>query len=742
MPFNQNAALQHKKLLHGGHPAIFQAYPDKGTRANTKTIYGPLDKNRMQQLADVVHGGSALSIAVNTFRDGRRTKENAARINAFLVDLDGSATLEDIKQWPIQPHLITETSPGHYHALWRISGCPISAFTSIQKLLAKKLGGDPNVCDVARTMRLAGTVNRKNGRTHQVRIVFIKAGDDTKPIKFEDFVRAFGFTKKKSSTPKSQPGVTMQADLAEVQNALDKLPADERHVWLRIGMALHSTYPGDQGKRLWDQWSQKARDHFDQKDQDRTWANFKPGGGVTKGTLFYMANMAGARSGNVAIPSTESELAKLFVETYKGEVAFDHQSSTWWVFDSAWRKGTHLAMRRCKSMVESVMTAVRECHPDPQNGLLKAVRRHMTTPGLTNILRHATLEGAIDISSTSFDCKPQLLGVPNGVVELETGAYRNARSEDLITLRCRAEHDPKAQCVAFKKFIDDITSGDQELASYLQRALGYSLFGHTREQVFFMIMGPGANGKGVLLRTIAKVLGNYATTVAPNLLQRAYSSNPNGPSPAIMALRSARLYLCSEFDGQKRFDEAFVKQLSGSDPLTGRSNFGEQETFEPTGKLWLSLNFEPEIAYDNEAMWRRLRAIPLLRRFTGKNRDNDLESKLANELPGVLNWLIEGAQLYAEKGLVYCAQVDDATRKLRERSDTVRSWYSRCCAKREAGEIQGANDVYKSYVAYTRNGNRSPLPMPKFNARLQKLGAQHVRRSISNGWKGFVLLEN
>ena len=61
------------------------------------------------------------------------------------------------------------------------------------------------------------------------------------------------------------------------------------------------------------------------------------------------------------------------------------------------------------------------------------------------------------------------------------------------------------------KFIESITEGDNEFAHYIQRALGYSVFGHTREQVFFLIIGLGANGKGVLLRVLNQVLGDYGS---------------------------------------------------------------------------------------------------------------------------------------------------------------------------------------------------------------------------------------
>lgn len=732
-------AMTHKRLLHGDAPAIFQLFAEKGTSATARGLCGTL-KQHVREIDQHVRSGGAVGIAVNTFRNRNRSSVNLDRINGFLLDCDGGVTLEDIENFAIPPHLVTETSPGHFHVLWRIAGCPAKAFRAIQKILATKLGGDPNVCDVARTMRLAGTVNRKNGLEHRVRIVSIKKGDDAKPIEFKAFVRAFGIKPKpRAVLPRpAAAAASVAADLADIRTALETIPPDDRQVWLRVGMALHSIDPGSVGKDLWDKWSRKAGAVFDQKDQDRAWHGFRPNRGITKGTLFYLATNY-ATTKKAEIPTTESDFAKLFVATYPDEVAYDHTASAWWVWDDIWKKAPHLAMRRCKAMVEATVETTRSCSPAARNDLLKIVQRHLTTSSLSNILRQAAIDEAIEIATSKFDSNPELLGVQNGVVELATGTHRLGRPEDFVTLQCGTSHDPAAKCPEFRKFIASITEEDAQFAEIIQRALGYSAFGHTKEQVFFMILGPGANGKGVLLRTIIKALGDYAKTVAPNLLQSAYASNPNAPSPAVMTLKGSRLYACTEFDGKKRFDDAFIKQISGSDALTARSNFGEQETFTPVGKLWLSLNSDPEIAYDNAAMWRRLRVIPLMRSFTGSERDNDLDSKLATELPGILNWLIEGACMYHQDGLGDCKKVHEATSKLRERSDTVRTWFRHCCTKRDGAAIQGANDVYRNYVTYTRSSNRTPLPMPKFNARLVTLGCRHVRRSTFNGWTGFVL---
>ncbi|WP_175772001.1 phage/plasmid primase, P4 family [Paraburkholderia phenazinium] len=738
MSINKKQMMQHKQLLHGSRPTIFQVFPEKGSPLKPKVFSGTM-KECGPKIEAAVQEGLAVAIALNEFRDGVRKTESIERVVAFFVDLDGGVTVDQINKLPKKPHILTETSPRHYHAAWLVSGCPIHQYRHVQMFLARKLGGDSSVTDLTRTMRLAGTINRKNGQHHRVKIVWIAQGGAATPIEFSEFLRAFGMRPKRKPTPQNQARVEDVHGLEDVRAALEKIPAEQRSVWLNVGMALHSLMPNAKGKAIWDEWSEMAADKFDQQTQDRTWRNFKATGGVTKGTLFYYANQFSTGTTQVDMQTTESDLAKRFVATCKGEVAYDHHTSTWWVFDCVWKKSHHLALRRCKAMLESMMDTVRSGQTEKPGGLMSAIQRQSTTAALTAILRHAALDSALEISASGFDANPDLLGVANGVVELNSGMHRAARPDDLITLQCGVAYDPLAKCSVFLAFIDSIAEGDKAFAQHIQRAMGYSVFGHTREQVFFMITGPGANGKGVLLRTINKVLGDYGKTVAPNLLRSAYASNPNSPSPAVMALKGARLYACTEFDGKKSFDEAFIKQLSGSDVLTGRSNFGEQETFTPVGKLWLSLNSDPEIAHDNAAMWRRVCVIPLLRRFSGKDCDPELEVKLANELPGILTWLITGARQYHEHGLGVCRKVTNAKAELRLRSDTVRSWFMSCCAKRNAAAIQGASDVFNSYKAHTRNNGRTPLTIGKFNERLEKLGYEHVRRSAFNGWKGFIL---
>ena len=49
---------------------------------------------------------------------------------------------------------------------------------------------------------------------------------------------------------------------------------------------------------------------------------------------------------------------------------------------------------------------------------------------------------------------------------------------------------------------------------FLQRVLGYSLTGSTKEQALFFGYGTGANGKSVLIDTVANIMADYHSTAA------------------------------------------------------------------------------------------------------------------------------------------------------------------------------------------------------------------------------------
>jgi putative DNA primase/helicase len=105
-----------------------------------------------------------------------------------------------------------------------------------------------------------------------------------------------------------------------------------------------------------------------------------------------------------------------------------------------------------------------------------------------------------------WDADPWLLNTPKGTFDLRTGKIHEHRRTDHISKITAV--GPGAECPTWLRFLDRVTGGNSELQSFLQRMVGYSLTGSTREHALFFLYGTGANGKSVFLSTISGLLGD------------------------------------------------------------------------------------------------------------------------------------------------------------------------------------------------------------------------------------------
>lgn len=155
--------LTAERFLQALDPAgqfTFQTFDDtpRNDTYLARVFQGTFGEHR-DELARLNSAGAGVFITPNK-TDGRgRKTENITGVRAVFLDLDGTPLPEE---WPIEPHLIIESSPERFHAYWLLDpGFPLDRFEGVQKALAARFNGDPAVCDLPRVMRLPGFVHRK-----------------------------------------------------------------------------------------------------------------------------------------------------------------------------------------------------------------------------------------------------------------------------------------------------------------------------------------------------------------------------------------------------------------------------------------------------------------------------------------------------------------------------------------------------------------------------------------------------
>jgi putative DNA primase/helicase len=128
------------------------------------------------------------------------------------------------------------------------------------------------------------------------------------------------------------------------------------------------------------------------------------------------------------------------------------------------------------------------------------------------MLRIARSIRSLATRTEQYDQDPFLLTVANGTIDLRTGELRPPRAEDLITRATDVPFNADAEAPRWIRFLAEIFAGDTDLISFIQRGVGYSLTGDTREQCFFVLCGGGANGKSTFVETVCKVVGEHSET--------------------------------------------------------------------------------------------------------------------------------------------------------------------------------------------------------------------------------------
>lgn len=418
-------------------------------------------------------------------------------------------------------------------------------------------------------------------------------------------------------------------------------------------------------------------------------------------------------------PKTVDELSRRFTKSLKGTLKFAPSTNTWYSYRRhKWAKsrGIHLAKKQLNKFMLQ------------RSDLEWKMAMSKLRPHMRQVIELLELDDDLEVDEADFDKNPWLLGVKNGVIDLRTGEFRDGRPTDMVTRQAGVDFEPTAECPTFRQFLADFTSHQADLRKAIRRVFGYLLTGDTSQQKFFLMVGPPGTGKGVLTRALMGLLGEYAVSIAPALLFSNQSVDPNKSSEAVMRLKGARMYLCSELK-PKPFEEVFLKMLTGGDNLTARKNYGEQTEFKPVGKLVVSTNYDPQVAYDNKAIHRRLCVIPCPAKVP--EVDQSIEDAIAAELPGILNYILPSARLYIKsRKLRKCDAVDDATAAFINRADSAAAWLAACCLKTKGyGRPIGAQEAHKSYLKFMKDLGRAHLGMPAFKKAMERLGYPQVNRS-------------
>lgn len=355
----------------------------------------------------------------------------------------------------------------------------------------------------------------------------------------------------------------------------------------------------------------------------------------------------------------------------------------------------------------------------------KFCKKERSLQAHTNMLKGA--RHLLPVQHSEWDKEAMLLNTPSGYVDLTNGILHDHEVLKMFTQETGVEYSENYDCPTWLAFLDQIFQSDKSLIHYVQKAVGYSLTGSTTEQVMFVLVGNGRNGKSVLMNVVVYIAGGYAKIMNASSIIRRYGAQ--GANSDIARLEGARVVVSSETNEGDRLDESLVKQMTGGDAIVARYQYGKEFEFKPKFKLWMATNHKPTIFGTDDGIWRRMVVIPFKYKIPDDKVDKHLEDKLKAEAIGILNWAIEGAMMWQREGLEEPLAIKQANKEYREEMDVIQSFINDRCVV-EDGKLVKASELFKEYKDWAQETNNYEMNSRKFG---QEIGKRFDKKRLNSG---------
>lgn len=454
-------------------------------------------------------------------------------------------------------------------------------------------------------------------------------------------------------------------------------------------------------------------------------------------------------------PMSEKAVAHRFFEAYANRLVFAGETQRWYGWNGrVWQHDTtdkrvHAHLHQFISAECDRFKASTAAQEMSQKELASTLHRLRGRKYQEYIARF--LPELFNVSVENFDVFPHLLNTPSGCIDLRTGEAVKLHSGMIVTRMTRTPLAPAgAPAPQFARFLEQVTQGDRDLQAYLQRAIGYTLYGELPEHVLFYLYGPGGNGKSVFLDVLSHLLGNYSTVADRRVfLQQRFQDH----STTRASLAGFRFITVPEVNEDSTWNDALVKEWSAGNWVKARFMRQDEFQFKPEGTLWFSGNSKPRLHKVDPAIERRMRMIEF--RFRPDTPDLGLKDRLIEqEGPAILRWAVEGCLQWRSQGLGSCRHVESATRDYLSEFDPVRSWVNaRCLLEADtdhplvrdalaAGRhfVASTSDLYEDYARWCKQEMRDSLSQRVFVQQLKDLPrVKSARAKDERRLRGIIL---
>lgn len=262
------------------------------------------------------------------------------------------------------------------------------------------------------------------------------------------------------------------------------------------------------------------------------------------------------------------------------------------------------------------------------------------------------------------------------------------------------------------EFLGSVWPDDPASISLLQEWIGYIVTGRTDQQKILLLIGPTRSGKGTIARMIRNLIGRGHVT-GPTLasLGTNFGLAPLMGKP-LAIIADARLGGTTVHTIVER-----LLSISGEDVLTVDRKFRDPWSGKLPTRLMILSNEVPRFSDASGAIANRLLVLQMRNSFLGKE-DRTLDDRITAELPGILNWALEGLDRLASKGRFTVPRSSgEATTMLMDLASPVSAFVRDCCVRSDGASIERER-LYGAWKRWCVDNGHEPGSQANFGRNL------------------------
>jgi len=353
-------------------------------------------------------------------------------------------------------------------------------------------------------------------------------------------------------------------------------------------------------------------------------------------------------------------------------------------------------------------------------GLRDQFKEHEVNETVTQLQgRHSVREDEMGGPAGAINCQNGVIRInPDGTV----AGPEPADPDDNWLTAIETSYEPDAECPQFREFLEDAVPEGSDRKK-LQEFAGYALmhWALPYHKALFLV-GPTASGKSTFLDTIRALLGERA--VASLTPQEMTAQRFAGAE-----LYGAWANIRNDIPAEMIENTGTFKELVAGDPVKAEQKFEDPFFFEPTAKHMFSANRLPSAETDDEAFYRRILLAAFPSTVPRDQRDPSLDDKLQRELPGVLNWALDGLQrLMDEQGFTGDRRPGQTAETWQQWGDPVGRFASVCL---EDGEQEIAKaELFQAFLDYCEDEGIPAETRRQFTRALKSEGFRDGRAYV------------